>query len=1098
MSCPSFRLIQPMPGKKLPVLWVVAASSVIRQQAITALTELSRLSTRRRRIPATGAVIRYELAFPDGTVHKFSKLDGSTTKPRRVFLTQIIDPQGKTLTLNYDAQLRLTRIVDAIGKHTILSYTNSNPLLVTKITDPFGRFALLDYDGSGRLASITDVLGITSSFTYDTTDPSFIKSLTTPYDTSNFVYGEDSNSESPWLELTNPLNKTERVEFKNGAPGIGDTPPIIPSGISVSEGTFSRFNSFHWDSYVNSTFGHSDYTKAHLTHWLTNSEVQVTSAVSAVKPSLENYTFFNYPEQPYPNQEGTLDRPSAIGRVLDDGTTQLVQASYNKLGKPLNITDPLGRVSGFGYAANNIDLTTQQQKTSASGYSTVGAFDGYNSQHLPQTYTDAAGKLWSFAYNKAGQLIYATNPLNQAQFWEYDKQARLVKTTIPQTVAFADVVYGTTNAGLAAAETRNYTTPCAGITPPANTNLPISITDSGLLEQCYQYDALDRVTKIKYPGGTADEFSYNFPNSWPVVAARGKPSLDLWKVTDRLGRVTSYSYDQNRRRTAVTEPVTVDGVTTTRTTRYQYYANGALKNLIDANGNITHWEIDIQSRPTSKTYAYGTADAKTELYSYDLAGRLKTITDAKGQVLTNTYNKDDTLARYAYTKAATATPGASFTYDLYFPRLTKMTDQFGTTNWTYKPIGTNGALQLASENPPFANDTVNYGYDAIGRMSSRTVPGAAAETFGYDVIGRLKTHNTALGAITYGYLGNTRQPTSRRLINGTVTLKSNWGYDSNVNNRRLTSIIHSGKSRSYTLDYLIPGAAAHNLYDIMQITETASVISQSSTFSYDNSDRLLSASSATLGNYNYYYDELDNIIGYYENGKAVAPNYNGLNQLKQFQLDQNFDYDANGNTTREYNGSNVTLRDYNYDAADRIIKVTNAGNVSEYKYDGLGRRVKSLSTSGSITTENRYLWCGSRLCQQRDGLDAVQTRFYHEGEVRNGQKLLYNTDHLGSVRDVVDTTTAAKVGSLDYAPYGAVTQSSGIQPSFQYAGLLWDNNAGLSLSNTRFYDAGIGRWLIATLFERRVESIFMGMFEPIHWAIMTQGGFVAPLHQSVS
>ncbi|MDD5273869.1 MAG: hypothetical protein PHU14_14285 [Methylovulum sp.] len=309
-----------------------------------------------------------------------------------------------------------------------------------------------------------------------------------------------------------------------------------------------------------------------MTHWLHDWVTGWTAAVmESIKPALENRVWFNYPGQLTPPiYTGSLDTPTATARVLDDGTTQLAKATYNWYGKPLKETDPQGRVTRFTYDTNGVDLTLVQQQTNASGTFVTVAGVAYNSQHLPQTYTDAAGKLWNLAYNAAGQLIYATNPLNQTRFWEYDTQGRLVKTTIPKSVAFSAVVYGTTNTGLAAAETRNYTQACTGIKPPANTNLPISVTDSGGRKLCFQYDALDRVTQIKYPDGTADMFNYTFPDTWPVVAARGKPSLDLWQVTDRLGRVTTFNYDQNRRRTAVTEPVTVDGVGTARTTHYEY------------------------------------------------------------------------------------------------------------------------------------------------------------------------------------------------------------------------------------------------------------------------------------------------------------------------------------------------------------------------------------------------------------------------------------------------------------------------------------------------------------------------------------------------
>ena len=46
-------------------------------------------------------------------------------------------------------------------------------------------------------------------------------------------------------------------------------------------------------------------------------------------------------------------------------------------------------------------------------------------------------------------------------------------------------------------------------------------------------------------------------------------------------------------------------------------------------GRMIHYAIDLQGRPTSKTYAFGTAAAKTETTAYELTtSRLKSLTDA--------------------------------------------------------------------------------------------------------------------------------------------------------------------------------------------------------------------------------------------------------------------------------------------------------------------------------------------------------------------------------------------------------------------------------------------------------------------------------------
>jgi YD repeat-containing protein len=103
---------------------------------------------------------RYERKLPDGTMEVFTFPDRAASLPgRKILLTELIDPQGNTLTFTYDASFRLVAVTDATGQVTTLAYeSSSDPLLLTKITDPFGRTALLGYDGNGRLISITDAV----------------------------------------------------------------------------------------------------------------------------------------------------------------------------------------------------------------------------------------------------------------------------------------------------------------------------------------------------------------------------------------------------------------------------------------------------------------------------------------------------------------------------------------------------------------------------------------------------------------------------------------------------------------------------------------------------------------------------------------------------------------------------------------------------------------------------------------------------------------------------------------------------------------------------------------------------------------------------
>jgi RHS repeat-associated protein len=1023
----------------------------------------------------------YEVKFPDGSKHVYSHLN-HTGVGRKVFLTQVVDAQGNATTFSYTNLTgmqgsvncyypctRLNSFTDATGKTTTFSYLDSSwPLRITKITDHFGRYSTLTYDGSGRIASITDPIGIVSSFAYGTGD--FMSTLTTPYGDSTNAQGT-SSTYGLWLEMTDPLGQKERFEYTN---------TVVPNDINT-DGTMKNVahmpanypypslwnccrvmrNSFHWDKHVTSlqTPGTWNYDQAMLRHYTHDAHVGANTVAAPIlnsaRPPLQRRIFYAYQDAISSIWSGLPATPMYTGVVLDDGTSKIEKATYRNAGqvnKPHPVetrTDALGRTTKFTYATGDIDLIKVEQQISATPtWATLAQFT-YDANHNILTKTDAANQVWRYAYNAAGQLIYATNPLNETRFWEYDASDRLVRETVPVAVAHASVVYGTTNLSAATAKSLNYTAACSGVTAPANTNLPISVTDSEGYEKCFEYDALDRVTKVKYPDGTTDLYDYNFPTglasqpTWTTgaVPTAGTPSLDVWRITDRLGRVKDYVYDRNRQLIKSSETVTVSGSPTTRSTQYAYYANGKMKELTDANGNVTRWDIDIQSRPTAKTYAYGTGNAKTETYTYDIVGRLKTRTDARGQTITYTLNKDDLVASYAYTNAVVATPGASFVYDAWYPRHTSMTDQFGTTTWTYKPVGANGALLQDVEDGPFSNDSVTLAYDAAGRPSSRTISGTAAETFGFDTLGRMTGHTTELGSFTYGYLGNSGQLASRSIGGITTSLV----YDTNTNDRRLLNIATTGAlARNF--------AYTSNAYQITGITDTVPGthpwLSQTWSFTHDAGDRLLTGNGTIAGNHSYTLDKLDNVTSF----AGVTGAYNGLNQISTFN-GVSFAYDANGNLSSD------GTRTYTYDAADRLKTVTQGGTTVTFAYDGMGRRLKQ--TVGAA--ETRYLWCGPAICQQRNGSDTPEKRFYRDGEyVHSGtKKYLTLTDQLGSVRDVIDITgTPTLVGSFDYRPYGEVARSCGtVTTGYTYAGLFAQPHTGLLLSTTRAYNPANGKWL---------------------------------------
>jgi RHS repeat-associated protein len=825
----------------------------------------------------------------------------------------------------------------------------------------------------------------------------------------------------------------------------------------------------------------------------------VTSGVlESFKRPLERRVWFTYPGQPAPWDIGSSAQPSGIGRVLDDGTTQLSQFDQNAAGKIIKVRDPLGRETVFIYGTNNvadplplngtgIDLLEIRQ-TNGLGYEVLGTTT-YNSNHLPLTVTDAARQTTTYTYNANGDMETIVTP------------ARGALSQAERTTRFQ---YHSDTAALGPGRLQRVTGPIAGATTDFAYDVYgrlRTVTESDGYALTSEYDTLDRPIRIAFPDGTYEERVYD--------------RLDLTRRRDRLGRWSEFFYDSLRRLVFTRDP---SGQTVTQ----QWCNCGALERLIDANGNATRWERDAQNRITREIRA---DNSETTFVYENTTSRLKRRIDPKGQNRDVTYFRDDNIQQISYPNAETATPTASFSYSQIYDRVVSMSDGTGTTSYTYHPVttsGTPGALQLASVDGPLANDTISYSYDELGRVVNRSINGIAASQI-YDPLGRISSVTNALGTFNYGYVNQTARLQSVSYPNGQT---SSYTYNPNTGDRRLQQILHqrSGGLTISKFNYTYDAVGNIKSWTQQADNDPPKVYD----LAYDPTDQLTGATLRTIGStssilkrYAYTYDPAGNRTTEQIDDTPLKFTYNNMNRIlsqdpggilrlsgtvseparitiqgktatvtadnrftgtattaggtntisvqavdssantrtNTYQITTSgsakaFTHDANGNMTSD------GTRTFEWDAENRLVAINAGTHRSEFSYDGLSRRVRVVEKDGStMMSDARFLWCELELCEEHDFTTGTTNRFFVQGEQQAGESYLYSRDHMGSVRELLDRagTTRAR---YDFDSYGRSFKLFGDKDvAFGFTGHFVHFPSSLLLTVGRAYDPIIGRWL---------------------------------------
>ena len=554
------------------------------------------------------------------------------------------------------------------------------------------------------------------------------------------------------------------------------------------------------------------------------------------------------------------------------------------------------------------------------------------------------------------------------------------------------------------------------------------------------YDEQGRLVRQEVPGVLPVEYNYDSEGRpWKVSQGERTETYSynalgyLETVEDVLGRTTTFSYNPVGRLSAQRLP---GG----RTVELSSDAHGNLTRLVPP-GRPAH-VFSYTPSDTTDSYAppppLDSTPVSPTQYVYNRDGALTSATLPDGslvQVARDSAGRVDalttprTLVDFGYDpqgRLAALTdsegPSLAFAYDgPLVKRVTWSGGVQGSVGYSYTPDFTLGALEVQGQ-------AVAYGYDKDGLLTSA---GGLSLSRRQD--------NGLLSASTLGQVSTSQQYTPH----GELQMLS----------------ATSGSTSLYSLTLGRDSAGR-----IFSKTEVAHGVTHEWGYTYDTVGRLhlVTLNGAPYATYGH--DANGNLISRTQGGPSLTATYDAQDRLRTLGA-ASYTFGPNGDLQQRLRPPETEPTQYVYDAVGALTHVQLPdGTQIDYVLDASSRRVGKRLNG---TLMQGFLYDGPlRVVAELSGTGAIVSRFVYASQrhvpdymIKGGATYRLLTDHLGSIRLVVNASSGVVAQALAYGPFGEVMSDSnpGFQP-FGFAGGLYDTHSRLTRFGVRDYDAEAGRW----------------------------------------
>jgi RHS repeat-associated protein len=960
-------------------------------------------------------------------------------------------------TFEYDADGNLVSVIDALGNAQTNVYDALGRMVST--TDALDQTMAYGYDALGNITSMTDALGRVTTNRYDERNR-LIETVDADGGITKYAYDIDDNLTS--IIDANGNETQFAYDFRDR---LVQTLDALGNTIDYEYDAVDNLVA-QVDQNGNRTVYEYDELDRQVAMVdaegnRTTFEYDLVGNLIALVDANGNRTTYEYDARN--RQTAIIDALGQTTRTTYDAVSNITAITnalgntttfgYDGLNRQISINDALGNITRTNYdAIGNITAIID-----ALGNTTTYAYDKIYRQ---TGMTDALGNTTSYAYDAVSNLTAVTNALGNTTTYGYDVLNRQVSITNPlghQTQMGYDAVGNLTSLIDARGNETKFGYDAL--------NRQTTMTDALDQVTTTAYNGVGNITSITDPLNHTTTFGYDkiyrqttvtdALNHTTTMAYDGVGNMTA--ITDALGHITAYGYDALNRQVTMTDAE--GGVTATA-----YDAVDNITTITDPVDNVTSFGYDALNRLTAETNELN----QTRTHSYDAVGNRIETTDRNGRTREFTY---DALYRQTQESwldgAGDPIRDITFTYDAIGQLLTSR-DPDSRYSYTYDAA--NRLISVDNAGTPGApNVVLSYTYDENDNLLTTidTIDGVEAGTtaYVYDVLNRLSQVTQSGNGVAEKRVDMTYDAASRMtgqtrysdLAGTELVASTDYTYDAA---NRLTELAHSqGVTDIATYGYTYDAANR-----ITQITSPDGT----STFDYDDRDQLTDAGYDFQTDEDYTYDA---------NGNRTTPGYQtGPNNQLLNDGTYSYEYDDEGNRIRRTDLATGEVTEYIWDYRNRLDEVITSDssgivlNTADYTYDVYNRRItKAVDANGSGTFATEHLvYDGDHIALSFDDAGDLTHRYLYGANIdqiladenAQGDILWPLTDHQGTVRDLLDSTGTVQ-NHLTYSSFGEITSetNSDVEHRFSYTGREFDEETGQYFYRARYYDAAVGKFI---------------------------------------